>query len=466
MPDGEFEFTDISIKDFDTALQTYLARLEREEKAKTPAWTKMANVIAPSWLLPGMENIGEKYDRMYAEIMDAVDLYGLSPAIARILPNDSASIFNTTLTNRASYEWNKTFEENVTKWAADVVKLQAKSFGQQLDVAKFEFTQQQAGLRQQEAGARLEEEQRQFDFLQKRDVQRGMFAGERLRQQGILGQQQIVQQQLAARGRQEPRILEAEKSRIFEDARRELLGGLTGAENWIKRWEAKNKPNPFQQTSREVRQGNIDAVREEVKGLKEAASIIQKRQKDPSDPLFLNVDRPDVATSPEQQYAIGIMSRLHTAEDKLLEFTAPNRAEIEAAEITGVDPAKIGGLAVRFASNRGDPEFANMTIEEQKALTSVALEAGFSTVPEPARPTTPPTPSFISKLFPSQAGNLSVANIGRVSGQAFGRLTPSQQQGLLGFAEFQGMEPSEILPQFTQRRPGPRWQPSSQRISV
>ncbi|KKN57540.1 hypothetical protein LCGC14_0560860 [marine sediment metagenome] len=462
MPD--FEYTDISIKDFDTALQAYLARLERDEKAGTPAWQKVAKVISPSWLIPGTENIGEKYDRIYGEIMDAVDLYGLSPEVARILPPDAANVFGTTLQNRASYEWEKTYQGNVERWAEDVTKLVAKSYDQQLAAARFGLQQQQFGVSQAQFGARLAEEQRQFDFTARREAQGELWAGERARQ-GALGEQfNLQQQRLALQGQRPPQgIQDEERARIFEGARAEILRGLTGPQDWIRQWEAQNRPNRYAGADKDP-QDAIDQTRQEVKELKEAASIIQKRQKDPGDPLFVNVDRPEMPTTPEQTYAIGIMRNLRTAENKLLEFIAPSPTGAEAAEVTGTDPSRIGGLAVQYAGNPEAPQFANLTMEEHQALTRTALElGGFGGGEEPARPTAPPTPAFISKLFPSQAGTITRANIGRVSGQAFGRLLPSQQQGLLGFAEFQGMEPGEILPQFTQRRTGARWTPASQR---
>jgi len=220
---------------------------------------------------------------------------------------------------------------------------------------------------------------------------------------------------------------EAEMARVFESARSEALAG---ERNWIKQYELRNKPNPWkmQRTTDE----EIRATREEVKALREANKIIQQRQADPTDPMFMNIDRPDMETTPEQWRAHEIMSRLKTAEDKLVEFTT-------------------------------SPDYIQGRLEAEGKVASPA--------PEPTRPpATPATPQFMRELYPSMGERLEKQPVVAPSPALWQRWLPSQRQQYLGYAEWAGGKPEDILWQATrplsQPGRGTAWQPFRQRTFV
>ena len=226
-------------------------------------------------------------------------------------------------------------------------------------------------------------------------------------------------------------LQQAELAKAWESVQAERLAATTGTGDWLKKWDIQQEQNPWkmQRTLDE----EIMATREEIKNLGAVAKIIRERQKDPTDPLFVNIDRPDVATTPEQWRAHQIMSNLKAAEDKLVEWTT-------------------------------SPDY----IEGRKGA-EVPVSAGEGFV-QPTKPTGPATPAWLSKLEPTMGATVGKMEPTPPSGQAWGRLTPSQQQKWGGWAEWGGYKPEDILFQTQQMLPRPRtgtrWSAARQRTSV
>lgn len=421
MPD--YEYTDINLKDFIAALTIYLDRLEREEQERTPFGEKLASWLTPSKGIlgdVGRENIGERYNRIYAEILDAVDLYGLSPDVVQYLSSEAGNVFSTTLKNRASYEWQKQYKGDVEKWAEDVVKTQEQAFKDTESRRRWEA---EFGAQQQwrQYGAEVQQWQMQTQ------AQERMREDWRAQQNLLAGKYRLTAERLASWGRPDEGVAaNAERASIWASAKQEILGGLDSTRDWLKIQDIQQKPNPW--AEERTTYDNLAEAREEVKNLKAAAQIIQKRQADPRDPLFQNVDRPDVPTSPEQQYAAGIMQRLHTAEDKLVEFTG------------------------RQAEERG------------------VYERGGEAELAPTKPRGVATPAWLGKLEPTMGATVTKQQPTTPSGQAWGRLKPSEQQQWAGWVEWSGYNPQDIDWQrrqtLSQRKQGARWAPAQQRTFV
>jgi len=107
-----------------------------------------------------------------------------------------------------------------------------------------------------------------------------------------------------------------------------------------------------------------------------------------------------------------------------------------------------------------------------------------------APPTTPETPKWLGTMYPELGermpererpamgrakpmGTVGGFEMAPPSGQAWGRLTPSQQAGWGGMARFYGASPEDLLFQTQQmlprdpwRTPQRRWAPAKQRVSV
>lgn len=405
MPNGEYEYTDISLADFEAALNVIINQLESEAKRKTPTWEKMARQIMPSWM-PGIgqETIEEQFNRMFDEIMAAVTQYGLSPDVARTLSPEVANIFNVTLRNRTSYEWQKQYKEDLGQWKKDVVsqiqkdyKTQAeqqrwgqqeewKRWGAELDVAKWQ--QAEAWKRY---GTAQEQVQKDWELKQARK-------GAEMSQQAYREQARYYTEERARAGQ----LSDRQKAQMFESMRAELLAGFGGAGDWIKRWMVANAPNRYAVTSdREMSIGKF-----------------------------------------AEKYGMSTTAALETSE--------------------------------RFAEGAFAPEFEALTPEQRADLSATKKRKGQREVPKYE---TPPTPQWLGAMYPQLGGRIPTQQAGfemaPPSGQAWGKLTPSQQAGWGGFAEHYGASPEDLLFQTEQmaprspwQTPQRRWTPAKQRVSV
>lgn len=244
-----------------------------------------------------------------------------------------------------------------------------------------------------------------------------------------------------------PREDMAEKSRIWQAAQRERVAGLTGAENWIKRFEIEQMRDPYAppESNVEIAQEHYDETKAEYTRRKAAANIMKKRMKDPQDPL--SQVAPERKPTPEQWYAQQVLRAERTAEDQFLRA----ESELEGETYSWGDPV-VGGYETAHGWAYG-------------------LEGG-TNIPKPWHPE---TPEWLQAMYPergekemwgTQRGG-KPAMLGAPSGQAWGKLAPSQQMGWMGYAKHTGAKPLDLLTQMQKMLPqepqiARRWQPARQ----
>ena len=354
--------------------------------------------------------MGEKRDTI-ERALQLYDAYGWSMDLPYAME---------TTAGRTKTAWQAQYEKEIEQWGLDVDKATSKYWAEQFAYTKWQTSED---WRKAEWERREQKEQWQA----RTQTQERMWESERARQ-GMMAEHYGYQ--AARMGLRAKPYEEAEKAKMFEFARSASLAGLEGDRNRIKRYELQNKPNPWKM-QRTVDE-EIQETKENIKGLREANKIIQQRMKDPTDKLYMNVDDPTAMTDPEQWRAHEIMSRLKTAEDKLVEWTT--------------SPDYVQGLA----EARG--EVASPTIEP----------AG--------RPATPETPQWMRELHPTMGARLEKQTPVAPSPALWQRWLPSQRQQYLGYAKWAGGNPEDILWQATrplgQPSRGARWQPARQRVSV
>jgi|6_EtaG_2_1085325.scaffolds.fasta_scaffold01346_2 hypothetical protein len=270
-------------------------------------------------------------------------------------------------------------------------------------------------------------------------------------QQGLLAEQYGYQAQRLANYGRDVDAERAELKRLknemeYDSFIRSRIAALSASpRSWIDLYKWQNEPNPFAVQQRTPEE-EVVAAEKEVKLYQAASNILSKREKDPTDPLFVSAN-PNISNqplTPEQTFAAGIRQRLRNAEDKLIEFTIPTEAEAGAADITGTTPEKIRGLAHQWASNREHPDFANVTPEEQRALMAVAMESGFGDKPAPPAPTMPEIPRWLQTAS-GITGRVPKTRQPMLtpSGQSWSRLNPTQREMFAGLSDFAGERPFE-----------------------
>jgi hypothetical protein len=448
MPDGDYEYTDISIEDFIAALGIYLDRLEREAKANTPAWDKIAWTLAPSGLT-GVENIGERFDRIYGEILDAVDMYGLSPEVARLLPPEASQIFSTTLKNRANYEWQKQYKGDLDKWAKDVVKAQSQYYG---DYSQY-LRDVESNLRwRTEFGAQQAQRQYQNELAQwqTQEQARGELWRRWETQQGVkearwnAEQARWANMAMGMGGRDNTQMAKA-----WSAAMGEAIGMLDPNRDWARISDLKRLQNPYEPAESNVNQlwEDYESQRAETDRWAKMEKDVMSRYQDPKDPLYIGEAGEDM--TPEQWRAHRILTSAKIAKDKLLELE--------------------GRLAEEATYAWGDPISGGID-------TGVG---GRSYGEDPGIPTSwhPETPDWLSRMYGTTEeaklwGTRGGARptLGPPSPQAWQRLSQPEQQRWMGYAEYLGADPAKLLGQMgqmlPQRKAGTRWQPARQRVSV
>ena len=127
-----------------------------------------------------------------------------------------------------------------------------------------------------------------------------------------------------------------------------------------------------------------------------------------------------------------------------------------------------------------EAEAAGVTVEQRAMLLGrnapmQEVRAGVGQIPRAPReprdrvapsPTTPATPAWLGSLYPELGANISKITPTALSGQAWGRLDPSQQQQWAGFVGWTGGKPQDLLAQTQRRLPQPTrgtgWSPFRQ----
>lgn len=212
-------------------------------------------------------------------------------------------------------------------------------------------------------------------------------------------------------GAEDPRLnlqrLEAGRLQTRQDLRgqfeRDRLQNLLtlergGATNFIRIFQEENRPNPF---------GS------QIPSPQQSVSIAQERIRD------LEGDVDSLQESSRQAFRAGDI----------------DRAKNIMAQLEG--ETKLLTMTRKTA----EPE-----IQAQQARAQQAEAEGFPETGGFGRPITPPTPAGISEFVGTEAGEpIRQGRLRVPSGQAFGRLTPTETQQLGGFLEFSRQGPARNL---------------------
>ncbi len=295
-------------------------------------------------------------------------------------------------------------------------------------------------------GGISEAQQAQLDLQYAQLRQGGKLAQQQFRSQQMdvqIAQQNRLQQQLVSgvQGRGGDRRQQAAD---WQQRRDTLLGVLDPNLDWIQKFQLEGQTNPFA-PGEETLEDEIKQVEGELGAYDRAYQRIQKRLKDPDDPLTLGTALLDPALREGQRgtefggaqaQALQIIQGRKDLTEKLINL------ESEAA---GVTPEQFQMLSGR-----------NAPMQE--------VRAGVGNIPrapreprdrEPPRPTTPATPDWLRTLYPQLGENISKITPIALSGQAFGRLDPSQRQQWQGFVNWAGGSAQDLLAQTQRRLPQP-----------
>ncbi len=201
--------------------------------------------------------------------------------------------------------------------------------------------------------------------------------------------------------------------------RANILGELDPDRDWIQKAELEAKVNPFGgdiTPSQELRN-----VEDELARYERAGGRILKQMKDPNDPLTIQgVANP---TTPQEQAAAQILKNWQ-------------------------------GLTQDVTRQEEEVALGRIPMETETTATGGTIRRTAQHV-APAGPTTPATPACLGQLYPELGTNISKITPTALSGQAFGRLDPSQQQQWAGFVEWAGGRPQDLLAQTQRRLPQP-----------
>lgn len=238
-------------------------------------------------------------------------------------------------------------------------------------------------------------------------------------------------------------------ARRWENTQAEILSQYDPDRDWLNIWKQQQKVNPWVP---EVRTAHEEVRAAEAE--QQAADEARKIAFDELDALNIKPER------------AGALVAQASTEAGYAEMTPLNRGLVDEAHKAVDLQRRISGFTQRVISARKS-KVHFLTGGDYKAEER-EIETGVSSDPvQPPRPTGPETPSWLSKLYPRIGKTVQpLKQMGAISGQAWQGLTGPQQQQALGFAEFSGIEPETIVPKWQQRRPGPRWAPQKQRISV
>jgi hypothetical protein len=242
--------------------------------------------------------------------------------------------------------------------------------------------------------------------------------------------------------------LRMQKAQMWEQARAEAGRGIgSSPRDWIKQWEMNQQRNPWVPTPRtegEKMQSAFNQAKATAQKLEPLAkaykALLSASESAEGEPLNITPDRKWQMES--------VVERFQATKKQAEAIEGVMRVEFGSAT------RQVGG-----GTSGGETQFT---------------EGGAN--PEPPNfqgPSTPPTPSWLKDMYPQLGANITSQPIAPLSGQQWGAMPESQKQGWLGFAEFSGAIPMDLLSSMEQMLPNTpagagrtSWRPSRQRGSV
>lgn len=425
MPDNKHpkywpDYPQFDPKEYKAKLEAYLIRLfqdDRKDEIERISGFKVPN--------------RDELDRIIEYLQGQVDLEGVNPRLPLYY-----EIMEAATTPEWRVKRGQAYLEGVRKWRAGIEEESQweRAFG--LQEEKFAWQQEEA--------------QRQWQWRQQQaEWERG--EPERAWQESIWrSRSQAAIGELGAFTREEPtgEVPQREKARIWEATKQEMVSQLNPDRDWIQLEEWQQKENPYLD-EREIEPA--ERVRK-WEGELESAEQMWKRAK--------GMEK-DAASDPHRQLTVGEEQYIHFARENLWrarEHLA--ESEMERQERYAETPDM--GRVTPLSESRGE---GRQERQERKYPWK------FAKLP-------PSMPSWAAKMYgpefrwgkwEKQVGRRlpEEFEMGAPSGQAWGRLLPSQRQQWMGMAEHYGKKPLDLLAQMRKMLPrqpqrGQRWAPARQ----
>lgn len=441
MPNG-YEYSDVKLKDFEAALRVYLDELEARGRKDRGAWQTIIRNLPFGFGGEALEDVDDIADRLYDEIMRAVTMQGISPNVAASLGPMAAQIYNHVVSVRATYDWQKEHGERVADWQKEVQKAVSQDWsnqfayeqlrlGQEWKAREHEFATEKWRV---ETEAAERQRQLEWDWRQKELEHEQWMTAENLKAQqaGLAARQFAGMYSEAEQPNREDfmrRIVDWEKR----------MSGIGGERNWIKRYMVERERPVWEQP----KESPLEFAQKRLWDAEKAAGWIGRH--------------PEVPWGGGTREAALEISRTYS--QRAEEFKQEYDAQKQAAK------------ALDYLANPEREEFEKLSMKDRQSLAAVGYQAMDGGTPAAGPPAaTPETPEFLREMY-GLGGRLplkkDVSPVAPLSGQALGKMTPSQAQQWMGYAEYTGAKPEELIWQTQRMQPrtpqvAQRWAPRRQ----
>jgi hypothetical protein len=263
-------------------------------------------------------------------------------------------------------------------------------------------------------------------------------------------------------------------AQIWEDVKGQILQSFgTAPENAIQVAMVKTTQNPYVQAPVNQIPEQKAMVQGQLKYLKTELKQMKDQSNDPEDPFYLNNEA--------KQYMNFLQNEIRNQEMVLAGMesgayggtgmTPGMWKTVQGAFGGGGGELRAADTARRWVANPGSPEFANLTTEQIQALQNIGTGLGIygqgAYMPQEYAVTTPkwlqPLVTGLGETIP----RTGAPKVNPISGQAWQRLTPSQQGTWASLVKHAGQNPEDVLATSRSMLPkglslGKRWKSFSQ----
>jgi hypothetical protein len=222
-------------------------------------------------------------------------------------------------------------------------------------------------------------------------------------------------------------------------------GSLDPTRDWVQKYQLDNAVNPFEpQTKIDQYQADITQTTNDLKYWQGEADKVRERLKDPHDTLtearinqIMYGQNPEGGATPEESWAVMALSTPQYLQEKLY-------------------------------TQKQDAFNAGFLVTDTGGKPQLSGKADYVPPATPKQPaSTPSTPEWMAPFVSTKIGQpVKQEKVATPSLQSWNRLLPSEQTGVMGFANWAGQKPDDILAQMESMRPlsptGYRWRPSMQ----
>lgn len=302
----------------------------------------------------------------------------------------------------------------------------------QKDIEERKFAWEQQGVQRDISQQYLEHMGRMQDWRERQAYQSRATFGVQAQGTGWRSEVDVYRQEQEQRGK------------LWEDWRKRMLGSLDPDRDWMQRYQLEQQRNPYQvQETSMVEQAAIYKTK----------LALSKKEFGRQQQILAGMPAGEfVPQTPKQASAFGALVRETQKQTALQNW-------IKEAEASPEYQEEIGRAGIGEVPEGG---WGMVSREAIEAAGGVPMPS------EPARPTTPATPSWMRELYPQMGAHVEKRELAPLSGQFWGRMKPSERAQWWGYAKWAGGKPEDLLWQTQQMLPRqPRiaggWAPARQR---